>query len=200
MKQAGEPYTPGEGLRERKRRETEKRIVYAAMRLFIDKGYDESTIDEIAAEAGISRRTFFYYFKSKDDILLSVQSGMGDMFAAALRDEPQDKRPLRAVRDAVMNVCPHLPAGDMIAIDRIMRSSETVQARKQASYIQHEKTLLAALREKWPEPERDTALRVAAMMSIGAVRLSLDALSREGGKRPLVELLREAFDALEGEA
>jgi AcrR family transcriptional regulator len=189
----------GEGLRERKRRETLKRITDAAICLFIEKGYEATTLGEIAAAADISRRTFFYYFKSKDDILLSLQSGMGDMLAAALRDGPQDLRPIDAVHDAVVKVCAPFPAEDMIAIDRLMRASEAVQARKQASYIQHERTLFAALRERWPEPERETALRLVAMLSIGAVRLSLDALSREDGKRPLVELLDEAFNALKAE-
>jgi AcrR family transcriptional regulator len=199
MAHAVDENPPEEGLRERKRRETAKRIADVAIGLFIEKGYNETTLDDIAAEAGISRRTFFYYFKSKDDILLSMQSGMGDMLAAALRDEPQAKRPLEAMRDAVVKACALYPADDMMAMDRIMRSSETVQARKQASYIQHERTLFTALREKWPEPERETALRLVAMMAIGAIRLSLDALSREGGKRPLADLLREAFDALERE-
>jgi AcrR family transcriptional regulator len=190
---------PGEGLRERKRRETLQRITDAGMCLFIEKGYDATTLDEIATAAGISRRTFFYYFKSKDDILLSLQSSMGDMIVAAVRDAPPDARPLAAIRDAIVKVCAPISAEDMIAIDRLMRSSDTVQARKQASYVQHEKALFAALRERWPEPERETGLRIVAMLAIGAVRLSYDALSREGGKRPIIELLDEAFDALEAE-
>ncbi len=199
MTRSSDQNAPREGLREHKRRETLRRITDAGMCLFIEKGYEATTLDEIAAKAGISRRTFFYYFKSKDDILLSLQNGMGDMLVAALREEPQDKRPLHAIRDAILKVCAPIPADDMIAIDRLMRSSEAVQARKQASYIQHEKALFAALRERWPKPERETGLRLVAMMAIGAMRLASDALSREDGKRPFDELLHEAFDALEGE-
>lgn len=199
MTKNNKPNAAPEGLRERKRRETLKRITEAGMCLFIEKGYEATTLDDIAAEAGISRRTFFYYFKSKDDILLSLQSGMGDMIVDALQHAPRDKRPLDAIRDAIVTVCAAVPADDMIAIDRLMRSSEAVQARKQASYIQHERALFAALRERWPEPERETGLRLVAMLAIGATRLASDALSREGGKRPLTELLHEAFDALESE-
>ena len=65
------------GTRERKRQETLRRITDAGVKLFSTKGYDETTLDEVAAAAGISRRTFFHYFKSKDDILLSLQRGMG---------------------------------------------------------------------------------------------------------------------------
>lgn len=191
------PNPPAEGLRERKRRETLRRITDAGITLFIKKGYEATTLDEIAAEAGISRRTFFYYLKSKDDILLSLQNSMGDRIVAALRDEPLDKRPLHAIRDAVLKVCAPIPAGDLISIDRLMRSNDAVQARKQASYVQHEKALFAALRERWPEPGRETGLRLAAMMAIGAMRLASDTLSSEGGKRPFEEILREVFDALE---
>ncbi|PZU49940.1 MAG: TetR family transcriptional regulator [Sphingomonas sp.] len=189
--------SPGEGLRQRKRRETLGRITEAGMRLFIAQGYEATTLDEIAAAAGISRRTFFYYFKSKDDILLSAQSGMGDMIAAAVRAAPPQQRPLHAVRDAVLNVCAPYPADEMLALDRVMRASETVQARKQASYVQHEQTLFDALRERWPQPGRETALRLLAMLSIGAMRLSFDAFNREGGQRPIADVLTETFDSLE---
>ncbi|MEQ8178521.1 MAG: helix-turn-helix domain-containing protein [Amphiplicatus sp.] len=190
---------PRQGLRERKRRQTLQRITDAGVSLFIKNGYEATTLDEIAAAAGISRRTFFYYFKSKDEILLSLQSAVGDMLVDALRDAPEDKRPLEAVRDAVIKVCALIPEGDMIVIDRLMRSSEAVQARKQASYIQQEKALFAALRERCPAPERETGLRLVAMLAIGAMRLSSDAFSREGGKRAIEEVFRETFAALEAE-
>ena len=190
---------PRDGLRERKRRETAKRIKETGIRLFIAKGYDATTLDDIAAGAGISRRTFFYYYRSKDDILLSLQGALGDILAERLRQEPDDKRPLDAVRDAALAVAVTVPHDEMLVLDRLMRSSPVVQARKVASYVQHEGTLFEAMREKWPEPERETALRLIAMLSFGAVRLSLDALNREDGKRPLAELLREAFDALAAE-
>lgn len=185
-----------EGTRARKRRETRGRITDAGIRLFLEKGYDATTLDEIAAEAGISRRTFFYYFKSKDEILLSLQSGMGAMIVDALRDQPSDQRPLEAVRDAVLKVCSIIPADDMIAIDDLMRTNPIVQARKQASMIEHEATLYAALREKWPNPGQAIRLRMVAMMALGTIRLATDTLHREGGKRPFTDLLAENFAAL----
>lgn len=185
------------GLRERKRRETMQRITQAGIRLFIAKGFEGATLDEIAAEAGISRRTFFHYFKSKDDILLALQSGMGEGIAASVRQAPPDARPLDAIRQAVIDACAAVPPEDMIKIDRLMRSSASVQARKQASYVEHELTLFAALRDRWPQPERELALRLVALMAIGALRLSTERFSLEGGKRALTELLNEAFDALD---
>ena len=188
-----------DGLRERKRRETLQRITDAGIALFVAKGYETTTIDEIAVAAGLSRRTFFYYFKSKDDILLSLQSGMGAMIADAIRRAPDTMRPLDAIREAVVVVSASVPTDDMIVIDRLMRSSEAVQARKQASYVQHEQTLLAALRERWPDQPSEMALRLVAMMAIGAIRLSTEIFHNEGGQRPIEAVLREAFEALDNE-
>ncbi len=192
-------HMPADGLRERKRRETLQRLTDAGIALFIAKGYEATTIDEIAAAAGISRRTFFYYFKSKDDILLSLQSGMGAMIADAVRRAPDTTRPLDAIRDAVVAVCASVPPDDMIVIDRLMRSSEVVRARKQASYVQHEQTLFAALRERWPERPSEMALRLVAMLAIGTIRLATEIFHCEGGQRPIEAVLREAFDALDVE-
>ncbi|MEQ1943935.1 TetR family transcriptional regulator [Mesorhizobium sp. VNQ89] len=193
------PDVPREGVRERKRRETLQRITDAGIRLFIENGYEATTLDDIAAAAGISRRTFFYYFKSKDDILLSLQSGVGDMLVAALREAPPEMRPLEAIRHAVVKVCALVPPDDMIVIDRLMRSSPAVQARKQASYVEQEKAVFATLRERWPSPQREAGLRLVALLGIGAIRLATEAFGREGGKRPIVEVLNQAFDSLEAE-
>lgn len=183
------------GMRERKRVETIRRITDAGVRLFTERGYESTTLEAIAAEAGISRRTFFHYFKSKDDILLSLQKGLGERVAEALARQPAQQGPLDATRRAIMEVVAPFTSEALIALDRLMRSSEAVQARKQASYIQDEALLFSALRNRWPA-ENEMDLRLVAMLAIGASRLSVDAWSKEGGKRPLGEFLKETFDAL----
>ena len=193
---AGDTSNEG-GLRERKRRETLQRITAAGMRLFIKQGYDHTTLDEIAAEAGISRRTFFYYFKSKDDILLSMQRSNSDTLAAAVRNAPKGKKPLETIRDAVIQVCEAIPAKEMIAIHRLMRSSEAVQARKHATYVENENAIVEALRERFPDPKRETSLRLVAMMSVGAMRLAVETLDKENGKRPLADIVREIYSTLD---
>ena len=57
--------TKNKGLRERKKRETLQRITETGLKLFVENGYEATTLEAIAAEASIARRTFFYYFKSK---------------------------------------------------------------------------------------------------------------------------------------
>jgi AcrR family transcriptional regulator len=183
------------GLREQKRRETLRRIAEAGMRLFTANGFEATTLDAIAAEAGISRRTFFHYFKSKDDILLSMQRVYDDALAAAVVAQGPGIPPLVAAREALVDLLSTVPPDQLLVTDRLMRSSAAVQASKQASYAQTEKVLLDALSRQSAEPE--SVLRLVAMLAIGVSRIAVDAWSKEGGQRPVAEVLREGFEALD---
>jgi AcrR family transcriptional regulator len=188
-----------EGLRERKRRKTLQRIAKTALKQFIVNGYDATTLDDIAEAAGISRRTFFYYFKSKEDILLAWQSGVADAIRGAVLAESPDQAPLDAVRNALLALTSRQQSDEAIVIDRLLRSTEALRASKQAKYVQQERALFEALCELWPQPKRRDALRLVAMVSIGAMRLALETWSEEGGKRPLAKYLRDAFANLKAE-
>jgi len=188
-----------EGLRERKRRETLQRIAETGLKLFLANGYDATTLDDIAEAAGISRRTFFYYFKSKEDILLAWQSGVSDAIRTALLAESPDQAPLDAVRNALLKLASRQQPDDAIVVDRLLRSTETLRASKQAKYVQQEEALFEALCEVWPQPKRRNALRLVAMVSIGALRLALEAWSQDDGKRPLAKYLQDAFANLKAE-
>lgn len=186
-----------ESLRERKRRETRQRIAETGLRLFLADGYENTTLDTIAAEAGISRRTFFSYFKSKEDILFVWQSGGWSVVREDLRNVSPDEHPLDAARDVFMRHLAPYTNDDMRTIDRLLRSSESLRARKQAFYEEQEKALFATLCEVWRHPQRRPALRMAAMACIGVVRLSLEAWSQqETTNQSLADVLQEGFASL----
>lgn len=189
----------GSGRRERKKEETLQRIQQAGVKLFLKNGYEATTVDAIAAAAGISRRTFFYYFKSKDDILLSMQSHGFETVCNAVATSPADQPPIDAVQAAFVKACAPYPSDEMMILDRVMLSSENVRARKQIAYMQQERELLACLCERWPDPTRRNSLRLVAMASMGAMRIAMDAWREEGGKRPLTTLIAETFATLQTE-
>src|ERR1700748_2545126 len=76
------------GLRERKKQQTRETIARAALRLFAEQGYDETTLAEIAEAADVAPRTIFAYFESKEDILLCEEGN----FLAELKRK-LDERP-----------------------------------------------------------------------------------------------------------
>jgi AcrR family transcriptional regulator len=84
-----------EGRRERERQETRQRIAETGLKLFIADGYEDTTLDAIARAARISRRTFFYYFKAQEDVLLAWQgSGFVGALGPAMLQEAPDQEPL----------------------------------------------------------------------------------------------------------
>src|SRR5262245_36499077 len=75
-------------------------VVRAAVELFAERGYKETTAADIAARAGVSRRTFFYYFRSKDDILFSVEQENLEVLTSLVRGQRASLTDLEAVEAA----------------------------------------------------------------------------------------------------
>jgi AcrR family transcriptional regulator len=188
-----------EGLRERKRRETLARISEVALELFLAKGFDATTLDEIAAAAGISRRTFFYYFNSKDEILLAYVAGYSDALKALVLESSSAGEPIDVVRDALVKLSSRFHERKMIATARLMRQSEVLRARNQGQYLKFEQAVTEALFELWPRKERHERLRIVAMVAMAALRFAVDGWLEQDGKRPLVKHIEDAFRNLKAE-
>lgn len=73
------------GRRERKE-QTKQGLISSAIDLFIAKGYDETTIDDIVANADVAKVTFYYYFKSKEEIALEIKKAVQKKFWVGRKD------------------------------------------------------------------------------------------------------------------
>jgi AcrR family transcriptional regulator len=93
---------PALGLRERKKQKTRAAIQREAMRLFTKKGFQATTIEEIAEAAEISPSTFFNYFPSKDALVL--EDDLDPVIIAAFNAQPADMHPVAALRKAMRSV------------------------------------------------------------------------------------------------
>jgi len=92
---------PAGGRRDRKKDETRQALREAAHRLFAEKGFSRTTIDDITEAADVSRRTFFRYYDSKDDLLRTDVADLLPVMLAALRARPADEPPLAAILGAL---------------------------------------------------------------------------------------------------
>ena len=81
--------------------------------------------------------------------------------------------------------------------DRILRSIETLQLRKEALHVQLETVLAEAMYELWPDPTRRPALRLTAMMAMGTLRFAKDNWRQEDAAHPLTHYIDEAFNLLD---
>ena len=90
-----------EGLRERKKQETRIALSWAAVRLAVERGLDNVRIEDIAAEAGVSLRTFRNYFDTKADAIAARHIDRSLMVAAELRTRPADEPLWDAIRASI---------------------------------------------------------------------------------------------------
>jgi AcrR family transcriptional regulator len=124
------------GLRERKKQRTRDALVDAAFDLFKRKGFEATTIDEIAEAVELSPRTFFRYFESKEDVALTLLDQQFSVVYAAFAARPAREPVLTALRHAVfemMTACEGGTAGfdaeRFGCAQQVMKDSPAVHAR-----------------------------------------------------------------------
>src|SRR3984957_9617475 len=106
---AGEDMTePPAGLRERMRRTVLNEIAEVALKLFTERGYETVTIDDIAAAAGLSRRSVFRYFSTKEDIVVGKFDFVAGDMLAELRARPAGEPVWQSLRRAFDLLVPHV--------------------------------------------------------------------------------------------
>lgn len=101
------------GRRERKKQRTREALVDAAFALFSEKGFDATTVEEIADAVDVSSRTFFRYFASKEDVALTFQEEQTRAIVAALAERPADEPIMTALRQAVVGIARACEAGEL---------------------------------------------------------------------------------------
>ena len=116
------------GLRERKKLRTRALIQKEAIRLFLERGFEATTIEEIAEAAEISPSTFFNYFPTKEEVVL--QDELDPLILAAFNAQPEGTHPIRALRDSMKTVFGQLTAEqDNVMRQRISLMSSTPALR-----------------------------------------------------------------------
>ncbi|MGV9774529.1 TetR/AcrR family transcriptional regulator [Streptosporangium sp. NPDC003464] len=167
----------GLGLRERKKLRTRRALIEAALRLFEEKGYEETTVAEIAAAADISTRTFFSYFASKEDVLFFDGQARVDaiieMIAQRRAEESVVEILLRvaetgmrmAERDVVMEL-------DPLRV-RLIMSVPVLQARALRLLFDTQLQMAEALHRAYPEDIDLVEAAAAVGALIGAMKLAI---------------------------
>ncbi|MGW7520317.1 TetR/AcrR family transcriptional regulator [Streptomyces sp. NPDC054796] len=86
------------GLRERKKQRTRDALIRAAHELFVAKGYEATTVDEVTDTVDVSQRTFFRYFTSKEDVAFALQDLVEQRYLEAVRERPPGEAPIEVLR------------------------------------------------------------------------------------------------------
>ena len=165
-------------LRERKRRRTRELLIEAGRRLFEERGYDETTIADIAAAADIGKRTFFAYFDSKEQLLFSDQDPRVVSALEAIRTRAPAETPAQVLLRGLSGAAVDAEAGSPIAQLRLrlMPGVPAIQARALRLQLDAQRRIADALTEAFPDLDPVEAAALVGAF-IGAAAAAFQSLA-----------------------
>ena len=199
----------GEGLRERKKRQTRQAIAEAARRLFRERGFAAVTVAEVARAADVSQQTVFNYFPTKEDLFFSGMQAFEAELVDAVQRRASGESALVAFRRSLLERSARLAdpgaAQAIASAARLIAATRSLQNRERAVLAEHTRALADVLAaEARPHESRVQALVVAnALMGVHAALLEHVRALALGGLRgaDLVEAMQaegaRAFESLE---
>ncbi|AGL18970.1 tetR-family transcriptional regulator [Actinoplanes sp. N902-109] len=149
------------GLRERKKQETRDRIAHLATVLFIERGFDQVTIAEIATAAGVAKMTVTNYFPLKEDLVFDAHALVEDSLAAVVRSRRPGESVLHALHrrfvEALGGGYPVLTGFASTGFARLVQDSPRLRAREREIDENREAALHAALAAEGGDDDRTRA-------------------------------------------
>lgn len=186
-----------DNLQVRKQQLVRNAIYDAAIELFAARGFDETTVEEVAQAAGVSRRSFFRYFASKDDLLAQNVVQYGNMLTAAITACPPALTPLETVRETVLSVIKHTVAKPVTrqVIEISQRSASARQAHL-SRMMDVEDSVAAAFAARVRSASGDHLKpRLLASLTLSIINVAIIAWFR-GEYQDLSTAAKQAFSQL----
>ncbi|MGW2687687.1 TetR/AcrR family transcriptional regulator [Streptomyces sp. NPDC001414] len=176
--------------RERKKAATRQAIADAALRLFLERGYDHVSIKEIAETADVSTATVFKHFTGKEALVFDQEESTDVHLAAAVRERPAGVSVLDALREHVLATWLPIAAHPQRAeFTRLVNTTPALRAYAERMWTRHTDTLAAAIADEYGVPHDHLACAALARFVLEVPTLA----QRQRDHRAAVE---EVFDIL----
>jgi AcrR family transcriptional regulator len=188
------------GLRERKKTRTRLDIVQVATRLFLSKGFDAATMDDIATAAEVSRSTLFRYFGNKEALVFPHQDARLGAFARNMTETRPGESPFVTVRRGLLHLAEvYWAAREELAVQqKIVASSPYLMARELVIYDEWERAIRTALVDPYTgSPERASRAKLASSAIFATVRSAMAEWLQGGCRENLVEKATRVLDLLQ---
>ncbi|MGB4248754.1 MAG: TetR family transcriptional regulator [Pseudohongiellaceae bacterium] len=183
-------------LREQFKTTTRQELTRVGLELFLQQGFANTTIDQIVEPLGISKRTFFRYFATKEDLLLEWQTEMTPIFVDELNSRPREEAPFKAVSETLLSLASRINMNPELsfALMRLFKETPSLVGRDMERRMVWEKALAAALidREGANIMPRLKA-RIIVGMAMTAWTAALDEWYAGEGKANLRPFMENAF-------
>ena len=186
--------------RERRKAQTRRDLVDAAEALFAVRGFERTTVEDIAEAAKVSPRTFFRYFATKEEVLFSNQAEELRTLKAELARRPPDEPPLVSIREALLRVIRMFEEDREFHLFRFRLTRQTPSVEAYALHLHQSwiREITGLLAERLGvDARKDLRPNFIAGCATMAMRSALVPWAFSRGQRDLLELTREAFEILE---
>jgi len=170
--------TTGEGLRERKKRQTREAIAATAMELFLARGFDDVTIADIARAADVSRKTIFNYFPAKEDLVFHEGRERRAALVEAIRTRPAGEPLVAPFRRATMEYLDRVERGSvdaLVAVPRLVAASTALRTRLSVGWEKEAAQLAPVIAEEAGAADGDLVPMVVARTLAWTHRLTFRA-------------------------
>jgi AcrR family transcriptional regulator len=172
------------GLRERKKQQTRETIARVALELFAERGYDETTLADIAEAADVSPRTIFSYYESMEDILFCEEGAFVDRLKQVLDNRPAGTTTIDAIREFFVSIEP--PDEQARLRKKIVTDTPALQMRLRAQHAQLEPMLVESItRDLGAGPDDVRPLLIASSMMAAFMSVRDRLFEGEAGGEPV---------------
>ncbi|MFH9066102.1 TetR/AcrR family transcriptional regulator [Streptomyces coeruleorubidus] len=189
-------------LREQTRSVVRALLARTALELFAAKGYDDTTLEEIAAAAGVSKRTLFNYFRSKEDLALNGLSEQGELIAARLAERPADEDPWMSLR-AAFRVLEEIEttAERRLELVTLLFGNESLRAGHAEKQARWQDLFAPLIEPRLPDSDhRALHARAIAAAAITCLQAATEEWMRLGGQVDQFDLYDAAVQAIRSPA
>jgi AcrR family transcriptional regulator len=175
------------GLRERKKQQTRQAIADAAKRLFLERGFDQVSVAEVARAADVSEQTVFNYFPTKEDLVFERMDSFEHELLSAVRARPGGEPALRAFVRFILDRSDTAMAGDgrrrVTEMTRLVTASPSLMARERQILAKYTDALAAVLADETDAAPDDIEARLAAEAMMSFHRSLIDFARRRARSR-----------------
>jgi AcrR family transcriptional regulator len=176
-------------LRERKKLKTRLSIRREAFRLFTERGFDATSVEQIAAAAEVSASTFFRYFPTKEDVVLD--DDYDHALAEAVKARPADEPVIEALRNALKGALSRQLAedrADLLFRTRLAGTVPSIRARSLEDQLDSQNGIAAVIADRAGRDPEDLEVKCAAAAIIAVSTAVVWHWAEQGGEEDLTEL------------
>ena len=185
-----------EGLREKRKRQLKSELSRQAIQLFTQKGFAETTIDDIVEPLAVSKRTLFRYFATKEDLVFAWYEELTDELVRALEARPKAEAPFESVCETLLSLLHYYDENPKWALTmtRLAKATPALVGKSFEKRSIWERELAKVLAKRLPNaPSRDLTARVTVAAALAAFTCGIDEWTDSRGKANIRACLDRAF-------